>query len=260
VKNIALLLRYDGTNYHGWQSQRNGETVQEVVSAAIEKLTGMKPLPELHGVGRTDAGVHGLNYVANFLTESHIPPDRLPYALKQHLPQDISVLAAAEARHDFHARFDCIEKEYLYKMYVAKTPDPFLIHRAYFSPVGLDVPAMQDAASRIVGKHNFACFQAAGSVARSTVRTVTGCTVEDHGDGNLTVHVSADGFLYNMVRIISGTLYYVGIRKLAPKSIDDMLLSGMRTDSGVTLPPHGLYLNRARYPEGSFPGGVFEFE
>jgi len=260
VKNIALLLRYDGTNYHGWQSQRNGKTVQEIVSTAIEKLTGKYPLPELHGVGRTDAGVHGLNYVANFLTESRIPPERLPYALKQYLPPDISVLSAAEAREDFHARFDCIEKEYQYKMYVAKTPDPFLIHRAYFSPIKLDIPAMQDAAERIIGNHDFSCFQATGSVARSPVRTVTGCSVQEDGDGKLSIYVSADGFLYNMVRIISGTLYYVGIHKLLPQNIDEMLMSGNRVEAGVTLPPHGLYLHHAHYPEGSFLGGTGEFD
>ena len=114
MKNIALLLRYDGTNYHGWQSQKNGDTIQDTVSNAIHRLTGARPLPELHGVGRTDAGVHALNYVANFLSETRIPVDRLPYALKQYLPDDISVLAAAEAAPDFHARFSCLEKRYFY--------------------------------------------------------------------------------------------------------------------------------------------------
>ncbi|MBE7000799.1 MAG: tRNA pseudouridine(38-40) synthase TruA [Ruminococcaceae bacterium] len=255
MKNIALLLRYDGTNYHGWQSQKNGDTIQDTVSDAITRLTGAKPLPELHGVGRTDAGVHALNYVANFLSETQIPVDRLPYALKQYLPDDISVLAATEAAPDFHARFSCLEKRYFYKIYSSRTPDPFMKHRAYFSPIPLDVPLMQKAAARVVGKHNFSCFQATGSPTKTSVRTVTQCQVETDRDGTIIISVAADGFLYNMVRIISGTLYYVGLHKLSPDDVTKMIESGDRLEAGVTLPPYGLYLERAWYPEGCFIGG-----
>ncbi|MCQ2446682.1 MAG: tRNA pseudouridine(38-40) synthase TruA [Clostridia bacterium] len=252
MKNIVLFLRYDGTNYHGWQSQKNGTTVQEIVSEAIRRLTGEPPLPELHGCGRTDAGVHALHYVANFHSETIIPVDRLPYALKPFLPEDIACYDACEAPEDFHARFSCLEKKYVYKLYSSRIPDPFLKNRAYFTPMALDLEAMQDGASRIVGKHDFACFRAANFTAKGSVRTVYTCSVRKTDDDCIEISVSADGFLYNMVRIISGTLYYIGTGKLTPEDIDSMLASGDRLEAGVTLPPHGLYLESARYPEGSF--------
>ena len=238
--------------YHGWQSQRNGTTVQEIVSDAILRLTGAPPLPELHGCGRTDAGVHALHYVANFQSDTKIPVDRLPYALRPYLPEDIVCYDASEAAEDFHARFSCLEKKYVYKLYSARISDPFLKNRAYCTPLTMDIAAMQDGAARIVGKHDFACFRASGYTSKGSVRTVFSCTVNTMDDGTVAISVSADGFLYNMVRIIAGTLYYIGIGKLAPTDIDLMLASGDRLAAGITLPPHGLYLDSARYPEGSF--------
>lgn len=252
MKNIVLFLRYDGTNYHGWQSQKNGTTVQEVVSEAIRRLTGQPPLPELHGCGRTDAGVHALHYVANFHSATTIPVDRLPYALKPYLPADVACYDACAAPEDFHARFSCLEKKYVYKLYSARIPDPFLINRAYFTPMPLDVGLMREAAARIVGTHDFACFRASGFTSKGSVRTVFSCSVDTHDDQTVSVSVSADGFLYNMVRIIAGTLFYVGIGKFLPEDIDHMLASRDRLTAGVTLPPHGLYLESARYPAGSF--------
>ena len=260
LRNLALLLRYDGTNYHGWQSQKNGTTVQEAVSLAILRLTGEKPLPELHGVGRTDAGVHALNYVANFHTSSGIPADRFPYALRPYLPGDIAVMAASDVAADFHARYSCLEKTYCYKLYAGRIPDPFLKNRAYFTPFYPDLGRMKEAAAFLPGTRDFRAFRASNYTAKGSVRTVTHLDVEETEAGHFTVTVSADGFLYNMVRIIAGTLFYAGIGKLEPLDVKRILENGNRPDAGITLPPHGLYLLSARYPAGSFSGGDEAFD
>ena len=260
LRNLALLLRYDGTNYHGWQSQKNGSTVQEVVSDAILRLTGEKPLPELHGVGRTDAGVHAVNYTANFLTRSTIPADRFPYAIRPYLPEDIAVIAAADAVPGFHARYSCLEKTYRYRFYSARIPDPFLKNRAYFTPFRPDISAMKEGALPLLGTHDFAAFRASNFTAKGSVRTITRLDVDEEEPDHFTVTVSADGFLYNMVRILAGTLFYVGIGKLSPSDVGRILEGRCRPEAGVTLPPCGLYLLSARYPAGSFPGGDEAFD
>ena len=260
LRNLALMLRYDGTNYHGWQSQKNGTTVQEAVSGAILRLTGEKPLPELHGVGRTDAGVHAVNYVANFLTRSTIPADRFPYAIRPYLPEDIAVTAAADAVPEFHARYSCLEKTYRYRFYTGRVPDPFLKDRAYFTPFRPDAAAMAEGAACLLGTHDFAAFRASNFTAKGSVRTITRLDVKEDEPGRYSITVSADGFLYNMVRILAGTLFYVGIGKLAPSDVRRILEGKNRPEAGITLPPCGLYLLSARYPAGSFPGGDEAFD
>ncbi|MBR5743331.1 MAG: tRNA pseudouridine(38-40) synthase TruA [Clostridia bacterium] len=259
-RNLALLIRYDGTNYHGWQSQKNGTTVQEVLSDAILRLTGSSPQPELHGVGRTDAGVHAANYVANFHTGTRIPSDRFPLAIRPFLPEDIAVLAAADVPEGFHARYSCLEKTYCYRFYAARVPDPFLRNRAYFTPFRVDLDAMREGAAVLPGTHDFAAFRASNYTAKGSVRTVTRLTVEEESPEHFVITVSADGFLYNMVRIIAGTLFYVGIGKLRPEDVRRILENGYRPDAGITLPPHGLYLLSARYPAGTFEGGDEAFD
>lgn len=251
MNNIAITVAYDGTLFNGWQSQKNGTAIQDIISAAIYSLTGAKPFPRLEGCGRTDAGVHALNYVANFKSETTIPADRLPYALKKFIPSQISVFKAEYASEYFNARFSCIKKEYIYKMYSSTVPNPFLLNRAYFVPVQLDIDSMREAAGRIIGEHDFSCFRASGSAVKSSTRNIYTCDVSVT-DGIINITVSSNGFLYNMVRIIAGTLYYVGIGKMTADDVESAIMSKDRNSAGITLPPHGLYLNRVWYPEGSF--------
>ncbi|MBR6740445.1 MAG: tRNA pseudouridine(38-40) synthase TruA [Clostridia bacterium] len=248
MRNTALLLSYEGTAYHGWQIQKDEPTVQQTLSEAIKKLTGSWPSPELTGCGRTDAGVHALNYVANFHHDSTVPAERMPYALLPFLPPDISVKAAREVPDDFNARFSCIKKEYCYRIYSAPFPDPFKRDRACFTTYPLDVERMNAAARLVEGRHDFAAFRATGGSAKTSVRTVFSCRVEQEED-QTAVYISADGFLYNMVRIIAGTLLYVSAGKIEPESITDIIEGRQRTSAGITMPPQGLYLRRVWYGE-----------
>ena len=249
MRNIALRLRYDGTRYHGWQTQRNAATVQAVVEEAVRRLTGEAIPRGVAGCSRTDAGVHAGVFVANFETGCTIPAERFPAAMRPYLPPDISVVAAAEVADDFHARFSCIKKEYIYRIYGGKAPDPFLYRRALYHPYRLDTAAMNTAAQKLCGRHDFRAFMATGGTVKDTVRTVFACGVEER-EGMVNVTVSADGFLYNMVRIISGTLVAVSDGRIAPDAVTEIIEAGDRTRAGVTLPPYGLYLNRIWYPDG----------
>ena len=253
MRNLALMLRYDGTNYHGWQSQKNGTTVQEVVSGAILRLTGERPLPELHGVGRTDAGVHAVNYVANFFTASTIPADRFPYAIRPYLPSDIAVTGAADAISSFHARYSCLEKTYRYRIYTGRVPDPFLKNRAYFTPFRPDAALMKEGAACLLGTHDFAAFRASNFTAKGSVRTITRLEVDEEEPGRISITVSADGFLYNMVRIIAGTLLRVGTGFWPPEKVKEILEAKDRQAAGPKAPAEGLCLMEIRlFPEG-FP-------
>lgn len=248
MRNTALLLSYDGTAYHGWQIQKDNATVQQTLSEAIRKLTGEWPAPELTGCGRTDAGVHAENYVASFHHDSTVPAGRIPYALLPYLPPDISVRAARDVPEDFSARFSCVKKEYCYRMYSAALPDPFRRNRALFTTYPLDTEKMSAAAAAVEGRHDFTAFRASGATTKTTVRTVCSCRVEREGD-EARLYISADGFLYNMVRIIAGTLLYVSAGKLGVGDIESVIEGRRRTDAGMTLPPHGLYLKRVWYGE-----------
>ncbi len=255
--NVALILSYDGTAYHGWQVQKNGASVQQTLTEAVEKLLGCKTY--LSGVGRTDAGVHARRYVANFKIDTcTIPLDRLPLALNAQLPEDIAVLAAAEVPAAFDARFCCTKKEYAYYVYPSRLPDPFLAGRAYRHPYPVDLTRMQEGAQRFVGRQDFAAVRSTGTPVKSTVRTVFHCEVERCTafgfDGYMgatapliRIRVCGDGFLYNMVRAIAGTLLYVGSGKLSPGEVTEILQQGMRAQAGPTLPAHGLYMNRLWY-------------
>jgi tRNA pseudouridine38-40 synthase len=243
-RNIALLLSYDGSAYHGWQIQKNAVTVAAVLSGALQKVTG-HPVT-LHGCGRTDAGVHARHYVANFVSATRIPAERLPYAVNTHLPDDISVFAAADVPAGFHAINACVRKEYTYCLYTARHPDPLRRRRALFWPYPLDADALRRAAGDFIGTHDFAAFRSVGTPVQSTVRTVFSCDVSARGR-TLQIAVSADGFLYNMVRAIAGTLLYVGEGKIAPDAVPALLRAGDRARAGPTAPPHGLYMTGVWY-------------
>ncbi len=244
MKNIAMRLMYDGRNYHGWQYQKNGITVQQTIEEALSKITGEDI--KVTGCSRTDAGVHALDYVLNFRSETSIPTEKLPYALNYHLNGDITAVAAWEADGDFNARFSSKGKRYIYRIWNGKMRNPF--HRGYswYLPYNIDTERMKEAASHFIGEHDFSAFMAAGGSQKTTVRTIKECSVEV--DGSLvTVTVAADAFLYNMVRIITGTLAEVGMGKIAPDDVPQIIESGDRRESGLTAPPEGLFLQEVFY-------------
>ena len=244
MKNIALRLTYDGSRYHGWQTQKSEITVQQTLEEAIAKCCGEKT--HAVGCGRTDAGVHALRYCANFRSDCRIPMDKLPLALNSYLPDDVAVLAACEAEEGFNAIGSCIKKEYIYKIHNSNLRDPFLEKRACFYPQHLDVERMAAAARAFEGTHDFAAVRSVGTETKTTVRTVYWCEAAREGD-LITVRICADGFLYNMARAMVGTMVYASYGKLEPEEIPALLALGDRRLTGPTMPPQGLYLNRLWY-------------
>ena len=251
MRNIALILTYVGTAYHGWQVQPKDITVEETLEKACAKVVGHRV--HMTGCGRTDAGVHAKRYVANFRTESTIPVDRLPYALNTHLPGDIVVTEAREMPEGFNAFGSCVKKEYTYLIYNSRIRDPFYVNRAWFYPKHLDEHIMQAAADQFVGTHDFAAVRSVGTDVRSTVRTVYYYEVERTGD-ILSLRVCANGFLYNMARAMAGTLVWAAEGKIRPEELGAILRAGDRTAAGPTVPAGGLYMTRLWYetPEVSF--------
>ncbi|MCG0276103.1 MAG: tRNA pseudouridine(38-40) synthase TruA [Thermosediminibacteraceae bacterium] len=241
---MKILLEYDGTNYSGWQRQKNAIAIQEVVEKAIFKVTGEKV--NVIGAGRTDAGVHARGQVANFFTNCRIPVARLPYAINSHLPEDIVVKGAEVVPDDFHARYSAKAKVYTYSIYNAPFPSPLLRRYSYFFPKPLNIEAMERAAKAFIGVHDFAAFRASGSSVKSSVRNIKRLEVKKQGD-LVIIEVEADGFLYNMVRIIAGTLLEVGAGKRDPEEIPSVIRSRDRERAGVTLPAHGLCLEKVIY-------------
>ena len=231
MRNIALVLMYNGTAYHGWQVQKTETSVAQTLEKGLSMVCG-HPVKVI-GCGRTDAGVHAEHYVANFRTDSRIPLDRLPFAVNTHIPEDIAVKAAFEVADDFNAIGSRIK-------------NPFYVNRAYFYPKKLDETVMDRAARMFEGTHDFAAVRSVGTNVRSTVRTIYYCRVT-RNEELLELKVCADGFLYNMVRAITGTVLYAAEGKLTPEDIPVILDSGNRTLAGPTAPPGGLYLTRVWY-------------
>lgn len=244
MRNIALKLRYDGTAYHGWQVQKTDVSVAGTLDKALTKICG-HPVG-VTGCGRTDAGVHALRYCANFRTESAIPVDRLPLAVNSRLPADIAVTEAIEAPADFNAIGNCLKKEYVYKIMNTRIRDPFLQNRVCFYPAPLDIGKLERAGKAFEGRHDFAAVRSVGTETKTTVRTVFWCEARREDD-LITVSVCADGFLYNMVRAIVGTMVYASHDKLEPEEIPALLETRDRRMTGPTMPPQGLYLSRVWY-------------
>ena len=244
MRNIALKLMYNGTAYHGWQTQRTEASVQETLQRGLSMVCGERV--RLTGVGRTDAGVHAERYVANFRTSSRIPIDRLPFAVNTHTPEDIVVREALEVADDFNAIGSCLKKEYTYRIYNSRIKNPFYVNRAYFYPKKLDEAVMDAAARAFEGTHDFKAVRSVGTETKTTVRTVYWCCAEKEGD-IITVSICADGFLYNMCRAMVGTMVYASYGKLRPEDIPALLEKGDRRLTGPTMPPQGLYLNRVWY-------------
>ena len=251
MRNIAMRLMYNGTAYHGWQVQKTQATVGETLERAVGKVCGH--WVHLTGCGRTDAGVHAEAYVANFRTDSRIPVERLPFAVNTHTPEDIVVQAAYEVPEAFNAIGSCLKKEYTYRIYNSRIKNPFYVNRAYFYPKRLDEAVMDRAARAFEGTHDFRAVRSVGTETRTTVRTIYYCRVERRGE-LLELKVCANGFLYNMVRAITGTVLYAAEGKLRPEDIPAILASGNRTLAGPTVPPGGLYLTRLWYEDERLNG------
>lgn len=258
MRNIALKLRYDGSAYHGWQVQKRDVSVAETLEKALTKICE-QPI-KVTGCGRTDAGVHALNYCANFRTDSAIPAERLPLAVNSRLPDDIAVLKAVDAPEDFNAIGSCLKKEYVYKIMNTRIRDPFLQKRVCFYPAALDFERMYEAGRAFEGTHDFAAVRSVGTETKTTVRTVYWCEAKRDG-ALIEIAVCADGFLYNMARAIVGTMVYAANGKLEPREIPELLKSGDRRLTGPTMPPQGLYLNRVWYEGvvGDMMSGDFIF-
>ena len=246
MRNIALILMYNGTAYHGWQVQKTEVTVAQTLERGLSMVCG-EPV-KCTGCGRTDAGVHAEHYVANFRTSSRIPVDRIPFAVNTHIPEDIVVKAAYEVAEDFNAIGSCIRKEYTYRIYNSRLGNPFFVDRAWFYPKHLDEAVMQRAADQFVGTHDFRAVRSVGTETRTTVRTVYYFDVSRTGD-LIECRVCANGFLYNMVRAMAGTIVYAAEGKLVPEDIPAILASGNRTLAGPTVPPGGLYMTKLWYEE-----------
>jgi len=246
MRKIHLIIEYDGSNYAGWQRQANAMTVQEKLELAVQKLTGETLC--VHGASRTDAGVHALGQSAHFETESRIPADKFSFALNTLLPPDIRVTQSEEVPADFHARFSTRGKRYRYLLYDA--PHAGALNRNTHAHViyPLDVEKMNAEAQDLVGTHDFGAFAASGSVVKDTVRTIYRAEVTRSGR-EVCLIVEGNGFLYNMVRIIAGTLIYVGTGKLEMGAFRRAIESGNRLDLGLTAPAHGLTLMEVFYDE-----------
>jgi len=246
MRNIALKLMYVGTAYHGWQIQKNAATVEETLEKAIASVV-CHPV-KCTGAGRTDAGVHAEVYIANFRTTSTIPCDRIPLAVNTRLPDDIVVVKATEVPDEFNAIGACIKKEYTYRIYNNRLGNAFLVDRAWFYPKHLDETIMQAAADRFVGTHDFAAVRSVGTETRTTVRTVHYFNVKRTGD-LIEASVCANGFLYNMVRAMVGTIVYAAEGKFPPEAVSEILEGRNRTAAGPTVPPGGLYMTNLWYNE-----------
>ncbi len=243
-RNIKLVVEYDGTEWHGWQVQKNAKTVQGALEQALGLIT--KGAVSITGASRTDAGVHARGQVCNFRTTSRIPEEKWSAAVNSCLPPGIAVVAASEVALDWHARIHARGKLYSYRINTREAPLAMERRFALHYPHALDVTAMQTAALCLVGEHDFAAFQAAGSSVKDTVRTIheLKITADQH---DLLLTVSGNGFLYNMVRIIVGTLLLVGNGKLSAGAMQQILAGRDRSHAGPTAPAHGLCLEQVLY-------------
>ena len=244
MRIVKLTIAYDGTNYCGWQIQPNGITIEEIVNKALSKLTGEKIV--VIGASRTDSGVHAMGNVAVFDTETTIPPERVAMAVNRILPEDIVVVKSEEVPLDFHPRYCDCEKTYEYHIVNTRIPIPTKRLTNYFVSYELDLDKMREGASYLIGEHDFASFCNIKTDVESTVRTVKELEILENGE-EITIRISGNGFLYNMVRIIVGTLIRVGRGFYEPVQVKEILEAKNRKAAGVTAPPHGLMLMEIRY-------------
>lgn len=249
MERLLLTLRFDGGAYHGWQVQDNAMTVQQALQDAIERVTGVRA--GVIGCSRTDAGVHADQFCCTFDTDSRLRGARMVDALNYHLPRDIAVYGCRAVPPGFHPRYDAAGKRYRYHIWNERARHPVWARYALHETRPVDIAPLQQAADAFCGTHDFAAFCAAGSDVVGTVRTVRECAIAREG-GLVTVTVAADGFLYNMVRILVGTLLDMARGRLDPAGMEAILASRDRARAGYTAPPHGLWLTDVFYPKEAF--------
>lgn len=244
MRNLLLTLRYNGTAFHGWQIQPNGNTVQQELCNAFKNLSGKEE--NIIGCSRTDAGVHANMFCCNVRTDCTVPAEKVPDALNFYLPPEISVYDCKDVDFDFHARYDCKGKEYVYLIYNGKYRNPFYENKAMFYPYEIDAEMLNSEAKAFIGVHDFSAFCSAGTDIEDKTREIYDCEVLRNGD-LIEVKVSGNGFLYNMVRIIVGTLLDIQRGKIEKGSIPKIIETRNRDNAGVTAAAHGLYLNKVFY-------------
>lgn len=244
MKRIKLTIAYDGTNYCGWQIQPNGITIEEILNKALSKMTGEEIL--VIGASRTDSGVHAMGNVAVFDTDTTIPAEKIAVALNQRLPEDIVITKSEEVPLDFHPRYCNCSKTYEYHIINTRIPIPTKRLTNYFVSYVLDIDKMRQAASYLVGEHDFVSFCNVRTDVENTVRTITALDILTNGN-EITIRITGNGFLYNMVRIIVGTLIRVGRGFYEPEKVKEILEAKDRKAAGVTAPAQGLMLVEIKY-------------
>lgn len=241
--NIMIEISYDGTNYSGWQRQKNSLGIQGELELAIEKVTKKKV--SVIGSGRTDAGVHALAQIANFDVDTTIPIEKMAEVISNALPKDISVNDARVVSDEFHSRYSAHRKTYRYQLYRSRIRNPFLMKYAYQLKYDVDVDKMRSEAKKFIGEHDFVGFMSKGSSVKTTVREIYDIDVFEEGE-LIVIEVCGNGFLYNMVRIIAGTLVDIGRGRIVD-SVEKILESKNRDRAGHTAPAHGLFLKSVEY-------------
>ena len=244
MKNIKLIIEFDGSNFCGWQRQPVGRSVQKVIETAIFKATGENIM--INGSSRTDAGVHARGMVANFFTNSSIPGDKFREAINTRLPEDVSIIKSEEVDKDFHARYSSKGKTYSYTIvnrYERLSLGYQYLHHCRYK---LNVDEMRNACKYFIGSHDFRAFMSPGSSIKTTIRNIKDMYIEQSGD-KIKIIITADGFLYNMVRIIVGTLIRVGNGKLKAEDIENIIIEGNRKRAGMCVAPNGLILEKVFY-------------
>lgn len=251
MHNFRITIAYDGSRYHGWQRLKNEHTIQGKIEAVLSEMVGHQV--EIHGAGRTDAGVHARAQVAHFKIQTTYSPKEIAQYLNRYLPEDIAVTDCAYAEERFHARLNATGKRYVYRIWNSDVPDVFARKYLYRMEEPLDVEKMRQAAGELIGRHDFRAFCGNKKMKKSTVRTLYRAEVEQIG-AEVRMTFEATGFLQNMVRILAGTLMEVGLGKRTPDDVRPILESGMRAEAGITMPPQGLILDAVFYDNGQERG------
>ncbi|MBR6033255.1 MAG: tRNA pseudouridine(38-40) synthase TruA [Clostridia bacterium] len=244
MRNIKIIIEYNGKGFNGWQKQPTKLNIQGEIERAIFDVTGENV--ELYASGRTDAGVHSFGQVANFKIENPIPIDKIPLALNSKLKKTIIIKSAEEVDEKFHARYNCKGKKYRYVINNSLCGSAIFHDLEYHMPLKLDIDKMKEASKFFIGEHDFRAFRASGTSSKSSVRTIYNIEIRQDGD-RIFIEYTGNGFMYNMVRIITGTLVDVGLGRIKCDEIPDIIESKDRTRAGKTLPAHGLYLMEVYY-------------
>ena len=245
MRNIKLIIEYDGKGFNGWQKQPNKLNIQGEIERAIGEITGEEI--ELIASGRTDAGVNSLGQTANFKTNSSLPIEKFPIAINAKLKKSIVIQSAEEVDERFHSRYSVKSKTYRYTINNSKYGSAIYRDMECHIPMKLDEKKMNEAAKYFEGEHDFKAFKASGTSSKSSVRTIYNAEVKEMPNNRIYIELTGNGFLYNMVRIIAGTLVDVGLGKIQPEEIENIILQGKRELAGKTLQPNGLYLLKVEY-------------